>query len=64
MQFGRRRIVGCDLPTRDRRFHPGFVRPETLGQGLEKCDARAGRQLAITIEDLGRQRDAGGLAAP
>jgi hypothetical protein len=52
------------LPTRDRRFHAGFVGPETLGQYLEKCDARTGRQFAITIEDLGRQRDAGGFTTP
>ena len=64
MELGRGFIAGLVLPGGDGRLHAGMIRPETLGQCLEKGDARTGGERAVAAEDLARQGDARCLAAP
>jgi hypothetical protein len=56
---GRRR-----LPGGERRIDARRIVAKSLGQGLEKGDARPGGQPGIVVENLIGERDAGSLAPP
>jgi hypothetical protein len=63
VQVGRGCLRARRTPSLDRGFDPRRIRTELARQRLEEGNARTRGQVRETVEDLARQRDAGGLAA-
>ena len=64
MQLGGGLVAPLARPGIDRRIDALAVDPEARRQRLEEGDARTGRQFVVAGENLARERDARGLAAP